>query len=147
MLADSSLDLNAVDSSGWNALMYAAQAGTLEAVAMLLQARADPLRRSNEGESAMFAAVSSEDRAVAKARALKAVGVNVNGQDRRGVTPLMIAAEDFVVPGLVAGMIALGADPAKRDVDGRMALDYLEEEQRRVPDASYGAVRGLLVVR
>ena len=147
MLADSSLDLNATDSSGWNALMYASQAGSLEAVGMLLQARADPLRRSNAGESAMFAAASSSVRGLAKARALKAVGVNVNGQDRRGVTPLMIAAESFQVPGLVAGMIALGGDPAKRDVDGRTALDYLEEEERRAPDVSYGAVRGLLVVR
>jgi hypothetical protein len=144
MLADTALDLNAVDSSGWTALMYAAQAGTAEAVAMLLQVRADASRRSYEGESAMFAAVSSPYDPVQKVRMLKAVGVDINGQDHRGMTPLMIAARHFQVKGLVATMIQLAADPAKRDANGRTALDYLEIEERAVPNAAYESVRGLL---
>ena len=148
MLADSSLDLNAVDSSGWTALMYAAQAGPVQAVAMLLQAQADAGRRSLEGETAMFAAVSSEDHPAAKARMLRAAGANVNAQDRRGVTPLMIAARRFRVSGLIDTLIELAADPAKRDVAGRRAVDYLDEQEKAAPDVvAYPAAWRVLVVR
>jgi hypothetical protein len=143
MVADTSLNLNAVDSSGWTALMYAAQAGPPEAVAILLKARAKAEIRSYEGETAMFAAASSTQHADAKVRMLAAVGVDVNGQDNRGVTPLMIAARHSRVPGLISSLIQLGADPTKRDVEGKTALDYLMEAEVRsgVRDS---AGRGLL---
>ncbi len=148
MLADSSLDLNVGDSSGWTALMYAAQGGTVQAVTMLLQAKADPERRSMEGETAMFAAASSDDHPAAKARLLKAAGMNVNAQDHGGVTPLMIAARRFRVPGLIDTLIELAADPTKRDMAGRRAVDYLDEQERAAPDpVAYPAVWRVLVVR
>ena len=131
MVADTSLNLNAVDSSGWTALMYAAQAGPPEAVAILLKGRAKAELKSYEGETAMFAAASSAQHADAKVRMLAAVGVDVNGQDNRGVTPLMIAARHSRTPGLISSLMQLGADPAKRDVEGKTALDYLMEAEVR----------------
>ena len=131
MVADTSLDLNAVDSSGWTALMYAAQAGPPEAVAILLKGRAKAELKSYEGETAMFAAASSAQHPDVKVRMLAAVGVDVNGQDNQGVTPLMIAARHSRMAGLISSLMQLGADPAKRDVDGKTALDYLAEAEVR----------------
>jgi hypothetical protein len=131
MVADTSLDLNAVDSSGWTALMYAAQAGSPEAVAILLKGRAKAELKSLEGETAMFAAASSAVHPDAKVKMLAAVGVDVNGQDNRGVTPLMIAARHSRMPGLISSLMQLGADPTKRDVEGKTALDYLGEAEVR----------------
>jgi hypothetical protein len=129
MVADTTLNLNAVDSSGWTALMYAAQAGPPEAVAILLKARAKAELKSLEGETAMFAAVSSEQHPDAKVKMLAAVGVDVNGQDNWGVTPLMLAAGHSRMPNLISSLMQLGADPTKRDVEGKTALDYLAEEE------------------
>jgi Domain of unknown function (DUF6438)/Ankyrin repeats (3 copies)/Ankyrin repeat len=143
MVADTSMDLNAVDSSGWTALMYAAQAGTSEAVAILLKGRARAELRSYEGETAMFAAASSMEHPDVKVRMLAAVGVDVNGQDNRGVTPLMIAARHSRMGGLISSLMALGADPAKRDVEGKTALDYLAEAEVEV-GARDSVARGLL---
>jgi len=125
MLADTSLDVNGTDSSGWTALMYAAQAGSLEAMGMLIERRADVSRRSNAGETAMSGAVTSavDPRADEKVRMLWAAGVNINAADNRGVTPLMLAARDLNRWPLVKEMMRLGADPTKRDVDGRTAQD------------------------
>jgi ankyrin repeat protein len=141
MLADTSLDVDATDSSGWTALMYAAQAGRLDAVKMLIDHRADVLRRSNAGETAMSAAVSSteEPNPQEKVRTLWTAGLNINAADNRGVTPLMLAAERLDMPSLVAAMMKLGADPTKRDVDGNNALDYAKAQD------GYGPMTAMLV--
>ncbi len=148
MMADTSLDLNAVDSSGWTAVMYAAQAGTLDALTMLIAGRADVLRRSNAGETAMSAAVSStaEPNPQEKVRALWTAGLNINAADNRGVTPLMLASERVESPALVAAMMKLGADPTKRDVDGNSATDYLKAQDaltRAMPDNYQAILRSL----
>ena len=145
MVADTALNLNAVDSSGWTALMYAAQAGPTEAVGILLKVRAKAELRSYEGETAMFAAVSSMQHPDAKVRMLAEVGVDVNGQDNRGVTPLMLAAKRSRMPGLISALMELGADPAKRDVEGKSALDYLNEAEMGMPVGARDSVaRGVL---
>lgn len=135
MLADTSLDLNAVDSSGWTAVMYAAQAGTLEALSLLIAARADVTRRSNAGETAMSAAVSSavDTAPQDRVRVLWTAGVNINAADNCGVTPLMLAVRRADRPALVAAMVKLGADPTKRDADGNTALDYLKAAVKERP--------------
>lgn len=48
----------------------------------------------------------------------------MNELDRRGVSPLMLACR-YAGPGVVSALLAAGADAAKRDVDGKMAVDYL----------------------
>jgi len=136
MLADTSLEVNAVDSSGWTAVMYAAQAGPLDALTMLIADRADVLRRSNAGETAMSAAVSSvvDTAPEERVRVLWKAGLNINAADNRGVTPLMLAVRRLNRPSLVAAMMKLGADPAKRDADGNTALDWLKAVVKQRPE-------------
>jgi hypothetical protein len=127
------------------ALMYAGQAGAPEAVGILLKAGAKAELKSYEGETAMFAAVSSTQHPDVKVRMLAAVGVDVNGQDNQGVTPLMLAALRSKMPRLISTLMELGADPTKRDVDGKTALDYLNEAEAGMPVGARDSVaRGLL---
>jgi ankyrin repeat protein len=127
--------------------MYAAQAGSPEAVAILLKARAKAELKSYEGETAMFAAVSSAQHPDAKVKMLAAVGLDVNGQDNLGVTPLMLAARHSRMPRLISSLLELGADPTKRDVDGKTALEYLNEAEREMPMAARDSVAAGLLGR
>ncbi len=137
--------VNQADSTGWTALMYAAQAGPVEAMKLLLQAGADPNARSNEGETALFAAVTAPTQAEARFRLLQAAGVDLNAQDHRGVTPLMVACRYYYRPKLVATLLALGADPSKRDDNGKTALDYLIAANAiSGQEASFSQVEALL---
>jgi hypothetical protein len=106
--------VNQGDSSGWTALMYAAQAGPPEAMSLLLAAGADPDARTNEGETPLFAAVTAASRSVDRLRLLTAAGVDLNAADHRGATPLMVACRHFTRPKLVETLLGLGADPSKR---------------------------------
>ena len=51
------LDLNAQDSSGWTALMYAAEKGNSEVVRLLLDAEADPFIEKENNETALQLAI------------------------------------------------------------------------------------------
>lgn len=148
MAADTSQDLNAGDSSGWTALMYAAQAGPAEAVAMLLKAGVRVDARSNAGETAMFAAVSSTLAAESKVRMLRAAGAEVNAADRDGGTPLMAVARLPRNWGLIGVLLSLGADPARRDATGRTALNYLDDVRGAAEEgARYTGARASLTPR
>ncbi len=46
---------------------------------------------------------------------------------------MMLAARRFWVPGLIATLMELAADPAKRDAEGRTALDYLDAQEKISP--------------
>jgi ankyrin repeat protein len=74
--------------------------------------------------------------------AMVAAGADVNGRDNRGVTPLMIAARHSRMAGLISSLMVLGADSAKRDVEGKTALDYLAAAEVDV-GVSDSVVRGL----
>jgi hypothetical protein len=148
MLIDKTLNLNVVDSSGWTPLMYGAQAGLAEVVAMLVQAGARVDVRSNEGETALSAAVTSPFKPETKVRTLVGAGADINAADNRGVTPLMLAARHFWMPNLIATMMALGADPSKRDKDGKTAATYLEEQYKvTVDDKAHAAAVGLMTAK
>ena len=129
-------DVNARDASGWTALMYAAQAGTLEGMRLLWRAGALAELCSNEGETALFAAVTADIDPEARVVMLRGLGADVNASDVHGVTPLMIAAtvarrQTHVIQTL----LQMGADPSKRDDRGRTVADYLEAELSLGPDA------------
>ena len=47
------------------------------------------------------------------------------------MTPLMIAARYSRMPGLIASLMQLGADPKSGMLRGKTALDYLAEEEVR----------------
>jgi hypothetical protein len=138
--------VNESDSTGWTALMYAAQAGPVEAMRLLLQAGADPNLRTKEGETALFAAVTAPSQADARFRLLQAAGVDLNAQDNRGVTPLMVACRYFYRPKLVASLLTLGADPSKHDAAGKTAMDYLDDAKAvSGQDGYFAQVRDLLM--
>ena len=122
-------DVNARDSSGWTALMYAAQSGTLEGMRLLGRAGALADLRSNSGETALFAAVTAQVDPDARIVMLRGLGVDVNATDVHGVTPLMIAATvTRKQTHVIQTLLQLGADPSKRDDKGRTAADYLKAE-------------------
>jgi len=86
--------------------------------------------------------VRGEDRV----RLLNAAGIDVNERDGRGMTPLMVACKGSWQPRVVSALMELGADPSKRDDQGRKAIDYLDRREALVADvAGYGVMRGLLL--
>ena len=141
-------DINAEDSSGWTALMYAAQAGKLESLKFLLTAGAKAGHRSKAGETVIFAAASSWYDPAAKVNLLKAAGTDMNAQDKHGTSALMIAAQHFWVSNLIATMMELGADKALRNASGLSAEDLLDLQEQKVHDpGKYSEAHGLLTLR
>jgi len=59
-------------------------------------------------------------------------GTDVNHADNRGVTPLMLAAQNQS-RSLIASLLKAGADPEARDGQGRTAKDYVEATGRPWP--------------
>ena len=146
-------DPNAQDSSGWTALVYAAQgekrgrvdaatySSGVESVKMLLDSGADPNVRSFMGQTPLMAAVTAYYSPVEKAKLLIAAGADVNVQDKNGHTALMDIISGSLgqdIPGkyaqqveLCSMLVADGARTDLRDSGGRTVFDILEEELRR----------------
>lgn len=120
MKAASGADVDAADSSGWTALMYAAASGHSEPVEFLLKAGANPNHKSFDADTAMMASAMMG----AFDEGLLHAGANVNARNFQGVTVLIIlAAKDD--PDEVKAAINSGANPSIKDSKGRSALDYL----------------------
>jgi ankyrin repeat protein len=95
-------DPNARDSSGWTALVYAANSqrigpysaetfsAPIESVKLLLDAGADPNIRSSMDQTPLMAAVVASFSPVEKTKLLISAGANVNAQDKNGHTALMV---------------------------------------------------------
>ena len=113
-------DLQAVDASGWSALMFAATHDDGSLVEMLLSAGADAKYLSPNGDTALMAAAlrGTFDDDLAEA------GRNINSQNRDGVAVLMLLAcrphSDELNRAIKAG-----ARTDLRDNQRRTALDYL----------------------
>jgi TonB family protein len=114
------VEVDAQDSSGWTALMYAAAASSSIAVKLLLDAHANPNHQSLKGDTPLLASAISgsfdED--------LFRAGADVNAKNSEGVTALMILAAKGQA-GDVEEAVRSGADPSAKDRKGRSALDYL----------------------
>jgi hypothetical protein len=112
--------VDAIDSSGWTALMYAETTTSSDSVTLLLKAGANPNHKSFRGDTPLMVSALSQlfDGDLAEA------GANVNAKNTDGTTALMILAAkgegDEVRDALKAG-----ADASLRDNNGRTALDYL----------------------
>jgi len=139
--------IDAEDSSGWTALMYAAGGGSMETSSILLAAHADVNHRSKARQTALFAAVSRWEDESAMLKLLVKAGADVNAQDRQGESVLMIAARSVSVPE-IAALIGMGADKRLKNRDGKGALDFLEigKQMTDQPDDSVKA-RALLADR
>jgi hypothetical protein len=117
------VDVNAVDESGWTALMYAAELRSFEdgAIVLLLQAHADVNHASLHGDTAlMMAAYGGYLKEV-----LLEKGANINARNGDGVTSLMLLAQHSEDSDTLKDALDAGADATAQDNEGRTALDYL----------------------
>ena len=117
-LLASGTDVDAVDSSGWTALMYGAGSG--KDLAPLLKAGANPNHIDLMGRSALMAAAFG----YSFDKELHDAGANVNAQSKDGLTTLMVLASQGD-PEEIGSALRADADPTLVDSDGRTALDYL----------------------
>lgn len=121
LLTTPGVDVDAVDASGWTALMYAAKlTSDDQAIGMLLDANANANRVSLHGDTALMMA-AYEGRL--SERLLKS-GADINAQNGDGVTALMLLSQSMH-PDELKDAIAAGADATAKDRKGRTALDYL----------------------
>jgi ankyrin repeat protein len=120
ILMTSPPDIDAPDSSGWTALMYAAASGHSEPVQLLLKSGANPNHKSPNGDTPLMASAISQlfDENVARA------GADLNARNSIGTTALMILAAEGEADE-VRDALKVGADATVRDFKGRTALDYL----------------------
>jgi len=113
-------DIDAVDSSGWTALMYSAASSHSEPVQLLLKAGANPNHKSFAGDTPLMASAIArqfdED--------LLRGGAEINSKNADGVSALMILAATGEADEVKA-VINAGADASAKDAKGRSALDYL----------------------
>jgi len=113
--------VDAADSSGWTALMYAAAGYNSMPVQLLLKAGADPNHVSPRGDTPLMASAIGgqfdED--------LFHAGAKINAKNSEGVTTLMILAAKGEADDVKSALEA-GADAIAKDVKGRSALDYLQ---------------------
>ena len=116
----SSVDVDAEDSSGWTALMYAAASGHAEPVQLLLASKANPNHMSLHGDTPLMASAISRSFDEDLARA----GADLNVKNSAGITALMILAATGEVDE-VRDALKAGADPTIKDNMRRSALDYL----------------------
>ena len=117
-------DVDAVDESGWTALMYAAELRAFEdgVIVLLLQAHADANRASLHGDTALMMAAYG---GYLKQPLLER-GANINARNADGVTTLMLLAQHSENSDVLKEALDAGADATAQDNEGRTALDYLK---------------------
>jgi ankyrin repeat protein len=114
------------DANGTTGLMAAAETGNPNFISALLAAGANIHARDNDGETALSYAVQTMDAKPEIAAALLDAGADINTANDRGETPLMIAASAHNRAALKF-LLGRGADTERRNVDGKTALQIVEE--------------------
>ena len=119
--AGASKSINAVDSDGWTALMYASEYGNLDMVNRLLAANAKVNMVNKGGGTALMIASNNGKNDIVKL--LIAKGANVNAIDINGTTALMYAAMNGDTD-IVKNLLAAGANINTQDTYGWTALMF-----------------------
>lgn len=89
---DKGVDLDIVDERDETALMVAASSGDLEMARMLLEAGADPNKKSESGRHLSLHRAILKDH-LELVRLLLESGANLNTEDQGGLTPLILASQ------------------------------------------------------
>ena len=111
-------DVNLKDERGGTPLMYAATVGGLDAMKLLVSAKADVNAKNAFDVTPLI--LSGTD--LAKVRFLAEKGANVNAQSKQGRTALLVAAGYDGGTEIVKFLISKGADLAAHDDAGETAL-------------------------
>ena len=113
---------DAMDDEGRDALLLAAEDGSLASTDALLSAGADPSRRAHNGETSLGrAAIGAHTRVAAR---LLAAGADVNAPAARGQTPLIIAVRTGNTSTAIV-LLEAGADVNRVEPgNGNSALMY-----------------------
>ena len=136
LLMDKGADLNAVDSDGNSALMIAVDRNNNEAMIALINRKAALYLKNKDGRTALHIAASrlhhrdvvalfaAKPEVTASSAGVDLRGVEVNGRDGSGRTPLMLAAdnEGFVPDDVMGELLSHGALIDEQDPQGNTAL-------------------------
>ena len=116
---------------GAASLHYAAFAGAVQGIKILVSAGADVNVSDAQGRRPLHlaAAAEREELSARAIQALVAAGADLEAKYEHGFTPFLAAAEAGNIPAIRA-LAAAGADVAVRDFGGRSALDIAAVHQR-----------------
>lgn len=116
------------DGGRWTPLHRASQSVNLDVIGALLEHRADPNAATDEGETPLHIVVARtsnakvpEQKIDAAAELLISAGADIDPPDGYGRSPVHRAAY-FGHESLVQRLVGAGADPRRRDMDGKNAL-------------------------
>lgn len=129
LVADRSLDVNALNEAGESALMIAALKGRLDWTQRLLD-RGAQLDKS--GWTPLHYAATGPEPAVVKL--LLDRGAKIDAGSPNGSTPLMMAAQ-YGNPASVDLLLARGADPRRKNDQGLTAADFARLGDRQALEA------------
>ncbi|MFF5084465.1 ankyrin repeat domain-containing protein [Actinoplanes sp. NPDC000266] len=113
--------LRAIREDLWQQIIH----GGTRAVLDMLDNGLDPHLRNSRGQTLMHL-VRSFDHVRLLPRLLSE-GVDVNGRDRQGNTPLFLAVTQAWPAGLIRALVDAGADPRVLNQDETSVLEYLEQ--------------------
>ena len=128
-LLDRGADINASDEQGRTALVMAIERDPpdkdfakrqMEVIKMLLARKANPAVKDADGNTVVHYA--ARQRNVEVLKLMLTLGVPIDGRNKDGTTPLLVAAADGREPQIVQVLIAAGADVNARDNYGRSVL-------------------------
>ena len=133
LVKEAKANVNAKNEFGETALMFAAKNGHLGIVKCLVEAKADVNARSNgrrfEETTALISAIYKVNLDVVK-YLVKEGNTDVNTQDRKGNTPLMLAAQRGDL-GIVKCLVEAKADANTKNYYGATALTRTTQDVRK----------------
>lgn len=129
LLVNAGLDINALDSIGYSALMrsFTSPGNSWVIADELISLGADVNIQAPNGNTALLMACDELDFGHSTvARKLIAAGADVNAKDCRGITPLMKACRyGYDDPAIIYDLLRYGADVNAHDNDGQTPLHYV----------------------
>lgn len=129
LLVKAGLDINALDSQGYSALMrsFVSFNNSWCVAEKLIELGADVNIQAPNGNTALLLACDELDASHSTvARKLIAAGADVNAKDRHGTTPLMKACRyGYDDPAIIEDLLKHGANVNARDNGGQTPLHYV----------------------